>query len=151
MTFRRKVDIVTDYLDRIGSLDFDGAGQHLADDAVMMVPFAPSMEAAPPLVGKAAILDQMRAVMQEAFVRMDFTVDEWYDVSDSDALIAEYHSVCPLKGLKGAQGRAGEYRNSYVGVFRFQGDKIALHKEYFNPIKLAALAEAGGHDGSRRP
>jgi hypothetical protein len=36
LTFRHKVDIVTDYFDRIGTLDFDGAGQHLADNAVMM-------------------------------------------------------------------------------------------------------------------
>jgi uncharacterized protein len=140
LEFQRKVDIVIDYLTRIGALDIDGAGQHLADHAVMMVPFAPSMEDVPPLVGKRAILDQMRGVILPAFVRMDFTVDEWYDVSDSGALIAEYHSVCPLKGPLG-----GEYRNSYVGVFRFEGDKIILHKEYFNPVKLAVLAASGEH------
>ena len=144
LTFRHKVDIVTDYLNSIGALDFDGVGQHLADDAVMMVPFAPSMEDVPPLVGKQKILDQMRGVIVPAFVRMDFTVDEWYDVSDSDALIAEYHSVCPLRG---PTGQGAEYRNSYVGVFRFEGDKIVLHREYFNPIKLAALAVSGGRDG----
>jgi uncharacterized protein len=143
LTFQEKLDIVTDYLNRIGALDFDGAGQHLADEAVMMVPFAPSMEDMPPLVGKRAILDQMRATMPQVFVRMDFTVDEWYDVSDSDALVAEYHSVCPLKGAK----RGGEYRNSYVGVFRFDGGRIVFHKEYFNPIKLAVFAVSGGPDG----
>lgn len=85
------------------------------------------------MVGKQHILDQMRDTMMRAFLRMEFTVDEWYDVSNADILIAEYRSVCPLK-------RGGEYRNSYVGVFRFEGDKIALHKEYFNPIKLTALS-----------
>jgi uncharacterized protein len=144
LTFRRKADIVTDYLGRIGALDFDGAGRYLADNAIMMVPFAPSTEDVPPMVGKQAILDMMRGTMLQVFVRMDFTVDEWYDVSDSDALIAEYHSVCTLKG---PNGEGGEYRNSYVGVFRFDGDEIALHKEYFNPAKLAALAVSGGHDG----
>jgi len=144
LTFQRKVDIVTDYLDKIGSLDIDGAGEHLADDAVMMVPFAPSLEDVPPLVGKQAMLDQMRGVILPAFVRMEFFIDEWYDVSDPDALIAEYHSVCPLKG---PQGQGGEYRNSYVGVFRFADDKIILHKEYFNPVKLTALATSGGQDG----
>jgi ketosteroid isomerase-like protein len=114
LTFRHKIEIVTDYLDRVGALDFDGAGRHLADNAVMTVPFAPTADDVPALVGKQAILDQMRAVILPAFVRMDFTIDEWYDVCDSDALIAEYHSVCPLK-------RGGEYRNSYVGVFRFEG------------------------------
>jgi len=144
LTFQRKVDIVTDYLDKIGSLDIDGAGEHLADDAVMMVPFAPSLEDVPPLVGKQAMLDQMRGVILPAFVRMEFFIDEWYDVSDPDALIAEYHSVCPLKG---PQGQGGEYRNSYVGVFRFADEKIILHKEYFNPVKLTALAMSGGQDG----
>ncbi len=139
LTFHRKVDIVTDYLNKIGSQDIDGAGQHLADNAVMMVPFAPSAEDVPPLVGKQTILDEMRGVILRAFVRMDFTIDEWYDVSGPDALIAEYHSVCPLRG------QGGEYRNSYVGVFRFQDDKITLHKEYFNPIRLTALAAPGGH------
>ncbi len=137
LSFRRKVDIVTDYLGRIGSLDIEGAGRHLADNAVMMVPFAPSVEDVPPLVGKQAILDEMRGVIVPAFVRMDFIIDEWYDVGDSDALIAEYHSECPLKG-------GGEYRNSYVGLFRFEDDKIVLHKEYFNPVKLTALAVSGG-------
>lgn len=140
LTYGDKVAIVTDYLDRIGALDIDGAGRHLADDAVMVVPFAPTPDDVPPMVGKQAILDQMRGVVTAAFVRMDFTVDQWYDVSDSDALIAEYHSVCPLKAVHGPKGQAGEYRNSYVGVFRFQGDKIILHKEYFDPVKLAALA-----------
>lgn len=138
LELRRKIDIVTAYLDRIGALDVNGAGQHLADDAVMVVPFTPSTEDVPPLVGKRAILDQISGVILQAFVRMDFTVDEWYDVTDSDALIAEYHSVCPLKG------RDGVYQNSYVGLFRFEGEKIVFHKEYFNPIKLAALAVSGG-------
>lgn len=140
LTFQRKVEIVTDYLNKIGSQDIDGAGQHLADNAVMMVPFAPSMDDVPPLEGKSTILDQMRGVILPAFVRMDFTMDEWYDVSGSDALIAEYHSVCPLKEPR---GQGGEYRNSYVGVFRFADDKIILHKEYFNPVKLTAFASGG--------
>jgi uncharacterized protein len=140
LTFQRKVDIVTNYLGKIGSLDFEGAGRYLADNAVMTVPFTPSAEDLPPVVGKQHIFDQMRATMMHVFVRMDFTVDEWYDISDSDTLIAEYHSVCPLK-------RGGEYRNSYVGVFRFEGEKITLHKEYFNPVKLTALAVSDGHDG----
>lgn len=139
LTFQRKVDIVTRYLGKIGALDFDGAGQYLADDAVMTVPFTPSGEDLPPIVGKEQILDQMRATMMHVFERMDFTVAEWYDVDGPDALIAEYCSVCPLK-------RGGEYRNTYVGVFRFEGAKITVHKEYFNPVKLSGLAVSDGHD-----
>ncbi|PXW24489.1 UNVERIFIED_CONTAM: ketosteroid isomerase-like protein [Williamsia faeni] len=140
LSFQQKVDIVTEYLDRIGALDFEGAGRYLAENAVMVVPFSPSSQEIPPLMGGQAILDQLRGTVASAFESMTFTVDQWYDVADSDVVIAEYHSVCPLKG------RSGEYRNSYVGVFRFARDTIILHKEYFNPVRLAALAPG---DGSR--
>ncbi len=70
LTFQRKVDIVTGYLDSIGALDFDGAGEYLADNAVMTVPFTPAAEDVPSLVGKQAILDQMRGVIR-AGVRAD--------------------------------------------------------------------------------
>ena len=59
LTFQRRVDIVTAYLHSIGALDFDGAGEHLADNAVMTVPFTPTADDMPALVGKQAILDQM--------------------------------------------------------------------------------------------
>jgi ketosteroid isomerase-like protein len=128
--FLRRVEIVTEFLNGIGNLDFDAVGQHLAEDAVMVLPFVDEM---PPVQGRSAIVDQLRGSIPQMFARMNFAYDEWYDVRDADALIAEYHSDCPQKG------NGGTYRNTYVTVFRFEGDKISLYKEYLNPLKLMAV------------
>jgi ketosteroid isomerase-like protein len=125
---RRKIEVVTDFLDRTGNLDFDGAGQLLAENAVMIMPFVDEM---PRLEGRTAIIDQMRSVIPRMFERMNFAYDAWYDVcNEDDTLIAEYHSECPWTG------GTGTYRNSYITVFRFEGDKIALYKEYLNPMRM---------------
>ena len=135
-SFAERVVIVTDFLDGIGDLDFDRVGGHLADDAVMWLPF---VEALPPVTGRSEIVERLRATVPLMFERMVFTYDAWYDVRDQDALVAEYHSECPQKG-----GTA-VYRNSYITIFRFEGDRISLYKEYLNPEKMAAFAaQAGG-------
>ena len=129
---RRKIEVVTDFLDKTGDLDFDSAGQLLAENAVMIMPFVDEI---PRLEGRTAIIDQMRSVIPRMFERMNFSYDAWYDVcNDEAALIAEYHSECP------STGGAGIYRNSYITVFRFDGDKIALYKEYLNPVRMIGFA-----------
>ena len=129
--FVGKVRIVTDFLNSIGSLDFDAVGRHLAENAVMVLPFVDGL---PPVHGKDAIVDQLRSAIPQMFERMNFTFDEWYEVRDTDTLIAEYHSECPQKGT------AAVYRNSYITVFRFEGEKITLYKEYLNPSRMFAAA-----------
>lgn len=140
--FFRRVEVVTDFLDSIGDLDFDSVGQHLADDAVMVLPFVDNM---PALQGKSAIVDQLRSSIPQMFERMNFAYDQWYDVRDDDALIVEYHSECPQKGS------GATYTNSYISVFRFESDKISLYKEYLNPLRVIdAVASPGGSAEIRR-
>jgi ketosteroid isomerase-like protein len=129
-TFDRRVAIVTDFLDGIGNLDFDRVAQHLARDAVMILPFLAEMA---PVRGRSAIVDQLRNGVSRLFARMDFTYDEWYDVGASDIVIAEYRSVCTRRGVESVYG------NSYITVFRFNGDEIGLYKEYLNPLGLTGL------------
>ncbi len=128
--FTRRVEITTDFLNRIGSLDFEGVGRHLADDAIMVFPF---LDGLPALHGRSAIIDQLRNTIPHMFRRMDFTFDQWYDIRGEDAVIAEYHS----EGLKLASDDA--YRNSYITVFRFDDDQISLYREYLNPMKMVDL------------
>jgi ketosteroid isomerase-like protein len=128
--FSRRVEIVTDFLNSIGNMNFDRVEQHLADDAVMIAPFVDEM---PPMQSRSAIVNQLRSTVPQMFERMNFTCDEWYDVGDADALIAEYHSECPLKG------NGGTYRNTYITVVRFDGDRISLFKEYLNPQRMMVL------------
>ena len=125
---RRKIEVVTEFLDKVGNLDFDGAEQHLAENAVMITPFIDDLA---PLEGRTAIIEQMRNLIPQMLKRMNFTYDAWYDVrDDEDTLIAEYHSESPWKAGDGT------YKNSYITVFRFEDDKIALYKEYLNPMRM---------------
>jgi ketosteroid isomerase-like protein len=125
-TFGERVRVVREFLDGIGDLDFDRVEGHLAADAVMMLPF---VEDLPPTRGRPAIVAQLRNSVPAMFDRMNFTYDEWYDVR-GDAVVAEYHSECPQRGSSRI------YRNTYITVFRFEGAKIALYKEYLNPVKF---------------
>ena len=124
---QNKIDIVTDFLNRIGKMDIDGAGEYLADDARTVYPYLDYLD---DLEGRAAIVSQIRSTIPHMFERMDFTFDEWYEIADPDAVIVEYRSHCPRLGNKGV------YQNVYIGVFRFRNDKITLYKEYLNPLRL---------------
>jgi ketosteroid isomerase-like protein len=132
--FSGRVELVKSFLDGMADLDFEHVGDHLADDAVMVLPF---LDVLPPVQGRAAIVEQVSATMAQMIEQMEFTYDEWYDVSDSDTLIAEYRSEATLKH------NLGVYRNQYITVFHFAGDKIALYKEFLNPANLAAFAAQG--------
>ncbi|MDA4106798.1 nuclear transport factor 2 family protein [Mycolicibacterium holsaticum] len=131
-SFEERVQIAKDFLDSIGNLDFDRVERHLAPDAVMVLPF---VEEVPPTRGSAAIADQLRDSVPAMFDRMNFTYDEWYDVRDAEWLIAEYHSESPQRNT------GSVYRNAYITVFRFEGNKIALYKEYLNPLKFVGFTE----------
>ncbi len=128
--FSRRVEVIKDFLDSIGNLDFEGVAKHLSETAVMTMPF---LDGLPPTEGRAAITEQLGASVPLMFERMNFFYDAFYDVRDSDTVIAEYHSECPRKG------GAGVYRNSYITVFGFDGEKIALYKEYLNPARMTRL------------
>lgn len=129
--FAQRVEVIKDFLDSIGNLDFEGVEKHLSDNAVMTLPF---LDGLAPTEGRAAIAEQLSATVPQMFERMNFFYDAFYDVRDSDTVIAEYHSECPRKG------QAGVYRNNYITVFGFDGEKIALYKEYLNPTRMTDLA-----------
>jgi ketosteroid isomerase-like protein len=127
--FVEKVRVVTEFLNSIGNLDFDAVGEHLAENAVMVLPFVDGLS---PVHGKDAIVDQLRGSIPQMFERMNFAFDDWYNVCDTDTLIAEYHSECPQKGT------GTIYKNSYITVFRFEDEKINLYREYLNPSRIFA-------------
>lgn len=131
----RKIAIVTELLTRIGRMDFDGAGELLDEDALMVFPY---VEQIGDVRGRQAIIGQMRATMPGVLEAMHFTFDAWYPVAEPDMVIAEYRSRCPRAG------GAGVYENAYVGFFGFRGDRIALYKEYLNPAKLDIYGESFG-------
>ncbi len=125
--FVERVEIVKDFLNSIGNLDFYRVAEHLAEEAVMVLPF---VEQLPPLRGRSAIVSQLRESVPLMFDRMNFTYEQWYEVQGADAVIAEYHSESPQRGT------GAVYTNSYITVFHFDGSQITLYKEYLNPVKM---------------
>lgn len=123
----RQIEIIERFLGCIGSLDLDRAGDYLDEHCEMTLPYLPSSA---PLHGRAAIIAQFKATMPQMLERMDFTFLQWYPSLDSDVVIAEYRSYCPLKG------GGGVYENDYITVFRFREDRIVLYREYLNPLQL---------------
>ncbi|MCB0940818.1 MAG: nuclear transport factor 2 family protein [Mycobacterium sp.] len=128
--FSRRVEVVRGFLDSIGALDFERAATHLADHAVMTLPF---VDGQPPTEGRAAIVGRLSTSVPQLFERMTFHYDAFYEVRDSGTLIAEYHSECPRRN------NAGVYRNTYITVFGFDGERIAHYKEYLNPMRMTEL------------
>ena len=130
-----KIEVVREFLERLGRQHIDGAGELLDEDAVMVFPFIEALE---DVKGKAAIVGQIKATMVEMLECMNFTFDAWYEAIDGETVITEYRSKCPIRGQNGF------YENTYVGIFAFKGDRIALYKEYLNPLKLDLYAEQLG-------
>ncbi len=130
-SFVRRVEVVRGFLDSIGELHFDRAATHLADNAVMTLPF---LDGLPPTQGRDAIIGQLGASVPQLFERMTFCYDAFYEVRNADTVIAEYHSECPRKD------NAGVYRNAYITVFGFDDEQIVLYREYLNPTRMTELA-----------
>ncbi len=128
--FSRRVEVVRDFLDSIGKLDFDRAATHLTDNAVMALPF---IDGLPPTEGRDAIVGQLSASVPQLFERMTFCYDTFYEVRDCDTVIAEYRSECPRRN------GAGVYRNTYIAVFGFDDEQIVLYREYLNPTRMTEL------------
>lgn len=130
-----KPAIVKEFLSRLGRLEIDAAAELLDDDCVMTFPY---IEALPDIIGKAAIVAQIKATTAVMLDAMHFSFDSWFEATDGKTVITEYTSKCPIRG------QDGFYENAYIGIFAFNGDRIALYKEYLNPAKLDLYAEQLG-------
>jgi ketosteroid isomerase-like protein len=116
---------------RISAGEFDRVGDVLADDLVFELPYGPDFIPSP-VVGLAAWNELQRATFP---LFRDFTLQlsDVYDCADPDTLIAEYRSTATVVR------NGNEYRNRYIGVFRFAGGKIAAWKEFHKPEATGVL------------
>ena len=109
---------------------------YLVEDAVMELPFAP--EGLPRRTeGVQAIVDAM-SVMPNMFSSFHMTPMAMYVSPGSDSVIVEAES-------SGRRVEGTRYANRYVILFRFRDDRIALWREYFDPMRL------GDADAPARP
>jgi len=116
---------------RISAGEFDRVGDSLADDLVFELPYGPAFIPSP-VVGLAAWNELQRATFP-LFRDFRLELTDVYDCADPDTLIAEYRSEAVVVR------NGNEYRNRYIGVFRFAGGKIAAWKEFHNPEATSVL------------
>jgi uncharacterized protein len=98
------------------------------EDAVQDMPFSPP-EFPARLEGKKAIARHYSSLPQTVG-KMDFFDLKLYSMQDPDWILAEYRGEIEVL----ATGRP--YNNRYCGLFQLKDSKIALFREYYNPLTL---------------
>jgi uncharacterized protein len=98
------------------------------EDAVQDMPFSPP-EFPKRLEGKKAIARHYSSLPQTVG-KMVFLDLKLYPMQDPNWILAEYRGEIEVL----ATGRF--YNNRYCGLFQFKNGKIALFREYYNPLTL---------------
>lgn len=119
-----------------GEKDFDSFASFLTEDTLFDWPYLPLKEFPSSMRGAKAFIDMSRAGMEDCD-GYHHVVDQFYDQSDPDTLIVEYHSQTTLKST------GQPYGNKYLGILRFDGGKVSFWREYLNPLPII---EAFGRD-----
>lgn len=111
----------------ISDRDYGAQTDLLDADLVLETPFAPP--GAPRAVhSRSEYLDAMRSA-DRAFKHKRMVIDECFALEGTDALVARYHAD--------AETRTGTpFPQEYIGLFWFEGGKVARWQEYYNPAVI---------------
>lgn len=126
---RQLRDLFTDLITAYGAKDFDRFGSFLKEDARFEWPYLPLRDFPSEMTGRDAFIETSRVGMADCDP-YGHVVDTFHDQVDPDMLIVEYHSDTTHHPT----GR--RYANTYLGILRFEGDKVAWWKEYINPLPV---------------
>lgn len=122
-------DIFTEMITAYGRKDFETFESYLQEDAVFEWPFRPLEDFPDSMVGSANFVAASREGMADCHP-YNHKVDRFYDQLDAEMLIVEYHSdTIHIPSNK-------RYANRYLGILRFSGNKVALWREYVNPLPI---------------
>jgi len=119
-------------------LDFDSIAELLAPDAEIQFPFGADSA---PRIGRDRIVDYLRVEMGGFVKSMKYDVEREFECADPAWTIAEYSSV-------GVLTSGVCYENRYVGLLQARNGKVAIFREYFNPVRTAEAAGAGASSAS---
>lgn len=128
---------VRDFLRLLAEKNLDAWATLWTEDAVQEMPFSPA--GFPTKVeGRDVLLDHYSGLPQ-AYGAMSFPDLVLYPMSDPNWVLAEYRGEIDVL----ATGRP--YNNHYCGLFHLRDGRIALFREYYNPIILTeAFGDAAG-------
>jgi ketosteroid isomerase-like protein len=119
-----------EFLASLGRLDFDGASAFLDEDAVLDLPYAGPGHV---VRGRSQIVGFFQGTMTGKVGHITYQLDHAYPSREPGVTVLEVSTK-----VEAAQGGAAS--NRLVAIFRFQGGKIVLFREYFNPAPIAALS-----------
>lgn len=124
--------VMTEALRRLGNADFEGACELLAEDVRCDWPYLPMKGLSHEIRGRRA-MQEFFARGMSAFDPYRYEITTVYELVDPKRLIAEYRSNSRLRATD------TPYRNSYLGIFEFEGGLIAWWREYINPMIVAEV------------
>lgn len=124
------------FLEALGNLDIDAALVTFADDAVQEMPFSP--DGFPDRLDGIDAIRRQYGGLPDAYESMRFTVTAAHAMADPDWVALEYAGAIALRS-------GGRYDNTYLGLFHVVDGRIALFREFFDPI---ILQQAFGDDVS---
>lgn len=110
---------------------YDELANYVTEDLHFELPYAP--KGIPSVTEGRATWDQNQRMTFELFDGFASTVDEVYPGADPDVIVVEYHSEATVR----SNGK--QYRNRYVGIFRFRDGRICLWKEFHDPQATRVL------------
>ncbi len=98
--------------------------EHCTDDYVLELPYAD-----PPkrIVGKEVVREYLAAAL--GIFQISLTLHDVYECIDPNRLVLEYEST----GSVTTTGKP--YQNRYIAVVEFRDGKIALQREFYNPLE----------------
>ena len=121
--------LFTDLITAFGTKDFDRFESYMRPDTVFEWPYLPLKEFPERMLGGAEFRAAAEAGMRDCDP-YGHVVDRFYDQLDPDMLIVEYHSdTTHLPSGK-------RYANKYLGIVRFEGERVVFWKEYVNPLPI---------------
>jgi ketosteroid isomerase-like protein len=126
---QRKRQLFDQMVTAFGRKEFDTFETYFIADAVFEWPYPPVPDFPHTMVGVHAF----RLATERGMADFDpyrHRVTRFYDMIEPDMLIAEYESDTVYHPT----GRP--YANKYLGIVRFEGEKIAYWKEYINPLTI---------------
>jgi ketosteroid isomerase-like protein len=123
--------VVSTVLDTVSAGKFEQLADYVTDDLVFELPYGPDFMPNP-IEGRDA-WNQMQLMTFKLFSSFVLELIEVHDCVDPDELIAEYRSDAIV------ERNGNEYRNRYIGVFRFRDGKISHWREFHNPEATKVL------------
>ncbi len=130
----RKRQLFDEMVTAFGGKEFDLFETYFIANAVFEWPYLPVPDFPHMMVGAHAF----RLATERGMADFDpyrHRVTRFYDMIEQDMLIAEYESDTVYHPT------GKPYANRYLGIVRFEGEKIGYWKEYINPLTIKETME----------